>query len=189
MSTTATPPRSPVQTSGPQIARSDKLDLSDSKTLLADQPSNDELDRFRHQWRNEVQAKRHEGASERPGRRKESEESAGEVVRGKPIVTSTSPARAKTSPRNFIRTLRTLGLDDEDHPAAGPSKRQSSASIVQTPEKSSSRPVADKDYAVQLYAKAVESEQSGQLNEALILYRRAFKMDGMSLFSATITRS
>ncbi|KAL7421995.1 hypothetical protein Q5752_003767 [Cryptotrichosporon argae] len=34
-----------------------------------------------------------------------------------------------------------------------------------------------KDRAVQLYARAVESEQSGQLNDALRLYRQAFKLD------------
>ncbi|MCQ8812043.1 hypothetical protein NQU36_29715, partial [Escherichia coli] len=35
--------------------------------------------------------------------------------------------------------------------------------------------------AVQLYAQAVENEQAGQLNDALQLYRKAFKIDGESL--------
>ncbi|WRT66627.1 uncharacterized protein IL334_003586 [Kwoniella shivajii] len=35
----------------------------------------------------------------------------------------------------------------------------------------------DKERAVQLYTKAVESEQSGKLNDALLLYRKAFKLD------------
>jgi hypothetical protein len=34
--------------------------------------------------------------------------------------------------------------------------------------------------ALQVYAQAVESEQAGQLSEALNLYRQAFKMDGES---------
>lgn len=40
--------------------------------------------------------------------------------------------------------------------------------------------------AIQLYTEAVEHEQSGKLNEALILYRKAFKLDGMCLM-ATLT--
>jgi hypothetical protein len=31
---------------------------------------------------------------------------------------------------------------------------------------------------VSIYARAVEAEQAGQLNDALNLYRQAFKMDG-----------
>ncbi|WVF71200.1 hypothetical protein IAT40_006000 [Kwoniella sp. CBS 6097] len=37
--------------------------------------------------------------------------------------------------------------------------------------------LSNEDRAVQMYAKAVESEQSGKLNDALLLYRRAFKLD------------
>ena len=184
--TTATPPRSPVQTSGPPNVKGDKLDLSEGKRVLVDPPSNDELDRFRHQWRNEVEAKRHDGASERVGRRKE--ESTVEGIRAKPTAISTSPANAKMSPRKSTRTLH-VAVDDDEQPAAGPSKRQTSSAITQTPEKVLSRPCVDKDHAVQLYARAVESEQSGQINEALMLYRRAFKMDGMSLHTAAITCS
>nr|XP_019011236.1 uncharacterized protein I206_04548 [Kwoniella pini CBS 10737]OCF50017.1 hypothetical protein I206_04548 [Kwoniella pini CBS 10737] len=35
----------------------------------------------------------------------------------------------------------------------------------------------DKERAISIYTKAVESEQSGKLNEALLLYRKAFKLD------------
>ncbi|WWC89036.1 uncharacterized protein L201_003954 [Kwoniella dendrophila CBS 6074] len=35
----------------------------------------------------------------------------------------------------------------------------------------------EKERAIQIYSKAVESEQQGKLNEALMLYRKAFKLD------------
>ena len=38
--------------------------------------------------------------------------------------------------------------------------------------------VDPQQHALQLYTEAVEHEQAGKLNEALILYRKAFKLDG-----------
>nr|XP_018263038.1 uncharacterized protein I303_04528 [Kwoniella dejecticola CBS 10117]OBR85196.1 hypothetical protein I303_04528 [Kwoniella dejecticola CBS 10117] len=35
----------------------------------------------------------------------------------------------------------------------------------------------DRERAISIYTKAIESEQAGKLNEALILYRKAFKLD------------
>ena len=76
-----------------------------------------------------------------------------------PVVDGGRRSNAK---RWHIDRLRRL-----DIPVASPSSRSHR----------SSRP-HDTEQAVQIYARAVESEQSGKLNEALILYRRAFKMDG-----------
>lgn len=65
-----------------------------------------------------------------------------------------------------LSTSPETGLETAKFPAATASEGASSASA---PSASS---------AVSLYARAVESEQAGKLNEALILYRKAFKLDG-----------
>ncbi|OCF30685.1 F-box protein 9 [Kwoniella heveanensis BCC8398] len=51
------------------------------------------------------------------------------------------------------------------------------SSSGQTNGASTNPRLSDEERAVQMYAKAVESEQSGKLNDALLLYRRAFKLN------------
>jgi F-box protein 9 len=60
-------------------------------------------------------------------------------------------------------------------PVAGPSRSPRSATVGLG--NTEQRPQS-KDQALQLYTRAVESEQAGKLNEALMMYRRAFKLDG-----------
>ncbi|AAW45422.1 hypothetical protein CNBH0900 [Cryptococcus deneoformans B-3501A] len=138
----------------------------------------EELERFRAQWREELKAKKTGVTSgvnvgnviwksKGQGVEREHEDSNGHA-------TLTSP---KTS--RMAHTLPAFE-DDDDVPRAGPSKAVPAMAIIKGANHSkthSKKFRTDKERAVQTYAKAVESEQSGQLNEALILYRRAFKMD------------
>lgn len=142
----------------------------------------EELERFRAQWREELKAKKTGVTSgvnvgnviwksKGQGVEREHEDSNGHA-------TLTSP---KTS--RMAHTLPAFE-DDDDVPRAGPSKAVPAMAIIKGANYSkthSKKFRTDKERAVQTYAKAVESEQSGQLNEALILYRRAFKMDGEAL--------
>ncbi|KAK8864651.1 hypothetical protein IAR55_001901 [Kwoniella newhampshirensis] len=96
------------------------------------------------------------------------------------------------SPKNQKqRPLLPPDLDEVNE--SGPSKSNVSTSgttMVNVPGPTSTSPTssksrqprishagAEKERAVQLYAKAVEHEQSGKLNDALMLYRKAFRMD------------
>lgn len=79
---------------------------------------------------------------------------AGSVHASTSRVDATSPASPKTSPKT--------------------SPKATFQSLANKPSQ-----VADPlQHALQLYTDAVEHEQAGKLNEALILYRKAFKLDG-----------
>ncbi|KAK4685981.1 F-box protein 9, partial [Tremellales sp. Uapishka_1] len=111
--------------------------------------TDEELVKFRQEWKQEVLSKKN-GAGAGPSSRKE---------------VSPSKAAKRTSP---LPTMSSL-LPDLDEIQPGPSR----------PKIPSKQPaLKEKESAVQLYAKAVENEQSGRLNEALMLYRKAFKLDG-----------
>lgn len=152
-------------------------------------PSTDaELERFRREWEQEVKQRRQGpqlGVSSPPTRKleveveeeasspekqkivwKEGEGSIREVLAGlrleeveleaeeSPASTSTSPVKTKPlSPTKYTHLLPTA------------TKLRSIAATK----------AAD---AVVLYSRAVEAEQTGRLNEALALYRRAFRLDG-----------
>lgn len=141
----------------------------------------DELERFRREWRAEVTSKRRE--VDVGGVRWKAAEIKDVLNGTKPGITSAttahiSPKRSTkialpTSPE-AIRTTE----DVSPTKIKGPSSLASSRSPEAGPSRS--KPQAS---AVQLYAQAVENEQSGQLNDALLLYRRAFKIDGTSLLS------
>ncbi|WVQ99664.1 hypothetical protein IAU59_006803 [Kwoniella sp. CBS 9459] len=111
---------------------------------------------------------------------------------------STAKLPSPISPKkNLYTTSRTFQTeDDPDHNTGfGTSASKISSGKPQTLNKpvryqgsivpsqsgssgqASTTQLSDGERAVQMYAKAVESEQSGQLNDALLLYRRAFKLD------------
>jgi hypothetical protein len=73
---------------------------------------------------------------------------------------------AAQKPKPPLSTSPETGLETAKVPAAA------------TSEGALSAPASSASHAVSLYARAVESEQAGKLNEALILYRKAFKLDG-----------
>lgn len=107
------------------------------------------------------------------------------------VLPVTSPARSNRSlsPATSPRAIRSRPHDnDESHQdgslglytigsSAGPSRSPERPRVVRPP---GGRPAGKaKGDAVSIYARAVEAEQAGQLNDALNLYRQAFKMDGV----------
>ncbi|ORX35641.1 hypothetical protein BD324DRAFT_630936 [Kockovaella imperatae] len=128
-------------------------------STAGDGPS--ELDRFRKEWQAEVQAKK-QGVSVGPVRWKSNE------VTKRPV----SSAGPSTSPR---AQWRAMPPDEDTHKEALKQVASSSKILIQ-PRVSPIRAKRAED-AVEIYARAVEQEQSGQLNEALLLYRRAFKLN------------
>jgi F-box protein 9 len=144
----------------------------------------DELERFRQEWRAEVKGRQgmDVGPPKRRAEAKDSEDSdtqqrvtlgASPVLEFRP---ATSPKARMTSP-----IASTAGLPDSQQDL-------SPVKAARSPEAGPSRVKArSKQTAVELYAEAVEHEQAGQLNDALMLYRRAFKIDGKwsSMFGVT----
>ncbi|TYJ54452.1 hypothetical protein B9479_004868 [Cryptococcus floricola] len=133
----------------------------------------EELERFRAQWRQELLAKKSEGGvNGETGEslpKKENREVEDVEVDGKGKGKQVSP-KATKAPQ-----LPTFQDEDDEAPTMGPLAHTVAPTInrAHVPKKT----LTHKERAIQTYAKAVESEQSGQLNEALIHYRRAFKMD------------
>jgi len=134
-----------------------------------------ELERFRQEWKAEVKGRRGLRNYGIPLR-----ESAAEHTHKQVDISVASPER---SPKKSITSpfAETASLPN---PTVVRSPTQNGRTLDAGP----SRP--KKHYsAVQLYAQAVENEQAGQLNDALQLYRKAFKIDGESLltFHASLT--
>lgn len=145
----------------------------------------DELEAFRQQWKAEV-------ATRRPGAEASSSKRTAEVHT---LVTSPpSPEPTGTVPRSDVGAART-SVKVPISPTK-PSRREGKAPLVQSPPQHGRRasigpiptsptsksipfprPQRDRSSAVALYAEAVEAEQSGRLNDALQLYRKAFKAD------------
>lgn len=134
----------------------------------------DELERFRNQWRNEVKAKRQDEGSTRPGKREETSVTTKKTEGLHAGDNETSNATTTTA------TLSIKSTQPDEAPAAGPSRVAPLTTPASRTVKPAPKMMSKKDQAVQLYARAVEREQIGQLSEALMLYRKAFKLDGGS---------
>lgn len=163
---------------------------------------NEELVRFREQWRQEVQRKRQQEGVPAPlpstsskqhtskpavGRAGQSNATAALPRSGAPQATSTrehvEPELAaalerthistspSTSPRKLARPISPIRtrIAPRQHTAGHHTSQASSSSHKQS--------VHDTASAVDLYGRAVHHEQQGQLNDALRLYRRAYKLD------------
>ena len=93
---------------------------------------------------------------------------------------ATSPRATRARPLDVAEAAHdgSLGLHILDASiSAGPSRSPERPRTVRPP---GGRPAGKaKGDAVTIYARAVEAEQAGQLNDALNLYRQAFKMDGV----------
>jgi len=149
--------------------KSDKK-RSEKEQAIIQGGDEDELERFRQEWRAEVKGRKGLGREagvvqikaewpKRSGKQPDTAPKSPEIDQS-PKKTTTSPiAGTARLPKSFPDRSPTQTARSLD---AGPSR----------PKKAYS--------AVQLYAQAVENEQSGQLNDALMLYRRAFKIDGES---------
>jgi F-box protein 9 len=130
----------------------------------------DELERFRQEWRAEVKGRK--GLSREAGVvqiKADWPKRAGKQADPAPK----SPETDRSPKKSTMSPIAETAHLPESFPDRSPT--QTARSLDAGP----SRP--KKAYtAVQLYAQAVENEQSGQLNDALMLYRRAFKIDGES---------
>jgi F-box protein 9 len=151
------------------------------------QLADDELERFRKEWKQEVQAKHSVptgGVSVGGVRWKEeariaasSREQAEDTVGTKSSpVNVRSPLQAQ---RAFPPDLDGVDVGPSWRAVPPPAtikrdKHKPSTAMSSTAGTGTDR----KEQAVQLYSRAVESEQAGKLNEALMLYRKAFKLDG-----------
>lgn len=152
----------------------------------------DELERFRREWRAEVTTRRGVGEkvkvkvgdNQKPS---PSMSTVDEQKSWRKETNDTKVARISKSPENRTHSVH-LGqsttkaeLDNTRDRSKSPTdvkvKMPSGLPTTRSPEAGPSRPKTQLT-AVQLYAQAVENEQAGQLNDALILYRRAFKIDG-----------
>lgn len=155
--------------------------LSTSGLSKADEDR--ELERFRNEWRQDLQARRGEATSRDVRRRWEEIEQ--NVPRGSGSLrgVSKSPIRGKSkgvSPKIQMRDMPE-DLDEDVEVGLSASSALSSSPTKSTVRKAESDQAGSsdkRDQAVSLYSRAVEHEQSGKLNEALMLYRRAFKLDG-----------
>ena len=135
-------------------------------------PSTDEeLEAFRKEWRQEVQAKKHDPQAHSQvhpliwnGEPTSSYSQTGPSSEAKERTLSPRRPTKLPSPQQQIHALPPSAPS-----LAGPSTARRPRKVVE----------ADED-PVAIYAQAVEHEQSGRLNDALRMYRRAFKLDGGS---------
>ncbi|WVR06828.1 hypothetical protein IAU60_003864 [Kwoniella sp. DSM 27419] len=101
-------------------------------------------------------------------------------------TTSTGTNRSPTSPKKLLRPAVPSRATEADPTWEGESLKpvaSSSSAALPRPARflgsttAASAAGSVQERAVQLYAKAVECEQAGKLNDALMLYRKAFKLD------------
>lgn len=155
---------------------------TDRSLLLQAGPSKSEdtdkeLERFRNAWKQEVKAQR--GAeSESNGKGREQN-----IPRESGSLSSVTTKNVERSPtRTATVVLRDLDEDAEESSVATSMQTSSSKRTIPFPVH---QETGDKrEQAIALYSRAVEHEQAGKLNEALIMYRKAFKLEGKLLLSS-----
>jgi F-box protein 9 len=153
-----------------------------------------ELERFRREWEQEVKQRRQgpqQGVSSPPTRK--------QAITVEVEEEPTSPEKQKIAWREGDGSIREVlaglrleevELEEDDSPVASTSKAASPpvrtkplsptkyTHLLPTATKLRSIAATKAADAVVLYSRAVEAEQTGRLNEALALYRRAFRLDG-----------
>lgn len=180
----------------------DPIDDSHPATPSA-MPGNEdeELQSFRERWKEDLRAKRSVPISAMAGRERDDSThragpSRGDTVPAKiEVIEQNIPREAGTvrpakspkatvkpvvSPKASIRAMPE-DLDEDAVSVPGPSSHRPAPVPATGPEALPTGHVENpnrREQAVSLYSRAVEHEQSGKLNEALMLYRRAFKLDG-----------
>jgi F-box protein 9 len=122
----------------------------------------EELERFREEWRKEVKDRT------KPAERLK-QAPASKPPHPPPAPQSPVRVKAPLSPPQGTKEWQV----EETRMPLGP---VTSPKAPRRTEHAQSRSQTSK--AVELYGRAVDSEQSGQLNEALHLYRKAFRLDG-----------
>lgn len=164
-------------------------------TLTEAPPSADELERFRQEWQEEVRQRKGQGPSNISHPRADSGH------RPSPPSTaarmSAPPLNARQSDHKRPERSVTAKGKASDFDRQGGHARKTSVGQPDTYPTSPPRPARTVDIkqsrqdslaveevtvpkAVDNYAKAVEFENMGKLNEALQLYRSAYKLDGKS---------
>lgn len=164
-----------------------------------------ELERFRSQWRRDLQSKQKDGGEERvqvqgqlqgkgkgrwvelskagAGGEQNIPRESGSVKPSHPSgqgsgETTLAAITIVCSPKKAVKQV-SIDLDEDFTPESSmaTSISGSAAKKLAFPP---THPVSGdrKEQAVALYARAVEHEQAGKLNEALMMYRKAFKLEG-----------
>jgi F-box protein 9 len=129
----------------------------------------EELEKFRQQWKEEVTAKKLQTQSSAPDRQAEGQPSS-----------SSSSLKKTVYPHPVSRALRNIH-DEEFEPR----------SYHDLEEKETGRKVGDDSYgasssrpepktALEHYERAVEKEDQGSLGDSLSLYRKAFKVSRLT---------
>ncbi|KAF8318743.1 hypothetical protein DL93DRAFT_2225638 [Clavulina sp. PMI_390] len=118
--------------------------------------SNEELERFRQEWLQEVRQQRAPPANAESSKESEPPSSPELAPQSKP-----STSKTKTRPTRIAPARRSVD--------AGPSSVPSFPALELKSEKTQS--------ALEIYKQAVDAEASGALDDALQLYRRAFRID------------
>jgi F-box protein 9 len=142
---------------------------SEKEQAIIEGGDEDELERFRQEWKAEVKGRR--------GLRNYGIPLRDTVAHKAPETAVESLASPERSPKKSITSpfAENTSLPDVNVTRSPPQNGRSLGAGPSRPKKHYS--------AVQLYAQAVENEQAGQLNDALQLYRKAFKIDGESPFT------
>lgn len=91
---------------------------------------------------------------------------------------SSSSATRRTAPPLPVPVIKGAGVQKPKLPLSASPERRLETAKVPAAAAASEGAASSPSHAVALYSRAVESEQEGKLNEALILYRKAFKLDG-----------
>jgi F-box protein 9 len=142
---------------------------SEKEQAIIEGGDEDELERFRQEWKAEVKGRRGLRNYGIPLRDLAAQEALKPVDRSA-ASPERSPKKSTTSP-----FAENTSLPDTTLARSPPQNGRALGAGPSRPKKHYS--------AVQLYAQAVENEQAGQLNDALQLYRKAFKIDGESPFT------
>nr|XP_019046593.1 hypothetical protein I302_05343 [Kwoniella bestiolae CBS 10118]OCF25523.1 hypothetical protein I302_05343 [Kwoniella bestiolae CBS 10118] len=210
--TPATPSYPPTPSSPDLLPEMNDLSINPSSTSgPPGTAENDELEKFRNQWREEVKAKKGDKPEESKVKSKdrEREVEVGPVrwkgkgkdnsqpdLPSEPTLEKENPTHtmnqkspektriklpSPTSPKKPLKFIpgETVDLDKLDsHLLSTTFTPFKAPSSINRPARfNGSIAPEGTESAIQIYQRAIESEQSGKLNEALILYRRAFKLD------------
>lgn len=169
-----------VSADKPERPNGSRNDTPGAQILVAPPIVDEELERFRLEWQKEVETKKDKDTS-KPGpsrsRAPGPSDTTGDVKN----------AAAPVSPKNDLHRVISPSRS-KDHKSSSSHMPDSAAgeSDALTPQETvlkylgRNKGKMKNSTALQVYAQAVESEQAGQLSEALNLYRQAFKMDGES---------
>ncbi|PPQ64215.1 hypothetical protein CVT24_008591 [Panaeolus cyanescens] len=136
----------------------------------------EELARFRQEWLDELKHRREAASAITAGGDSQSRDvgasqtSAGEIPKG-PLTSPTRSTFGKRAATDAYKRHEAANLPDDALPASHPALTNAGIQVV-----TANLPPSLQN-ALKIYKDAVEHEQNGDLDEALLLYRRAFRID------------